>query len=125
MKRITALLMVAALVVSVFPLAAFAKSEAHEGMYGGYYYKASLTSTTSTATTRMTYAGSSKIHSSGNVIYKNSSSGSSYSASLFAPAQKSSTSATKSVGTGYAITSVSQSYCVLTTSVTSIGFNVS
>lgn len=121
MKRITALLVVAALAISMFPLAAFAKSEAQEGMYGGYYYTASLTSTKSSATTRMTYVGSTKIHSTGN-IYSKDSSGKTISTAFSTIPKTSSVSSTKSVSN---ITSVNQNYYVSNTRVTTISFNVS
>ncbi len=124
MKRITALLVVAALAISMFPLAAFAKSEAQEGMYGGYYYTASLTSTKSSATTRMTYVGSTKILTRGTINYKNTTTGLAGSMSLAAPRQASSTSKTQPVPANNNITYVSQDYCVSTTRVTTIAFNV-
>ena len=125
MKRITALLMVAALVVSIFPLAAFAKSEAHEGMYGGYYYKASLTSTTDTATTHMSYAGSVKVRSSGTINYIVSSTNKKGSTSLYAPPVVSYAAGSVVLPVGQRITSVSQKYYVQNVLVDSIALNVS
>lgn len=120
MKRITALLVVAALAISMFPLAAFAKSEAHEGMYGGYYYTATLTSSKTSATTRMTYTGSTKIHSIGSVTHKTPS-GATTRSPLSTTPQTSSASVTLVTSN---ITSVTQTYYVSNTAVTTIAFNV-
>lgn len=119
MKRITALLVVAALAISMFPLAAFA--EMHEGMYGGYYYTASLTSTKTSATTRMTYTGSTKIHTTGSITLKTSA-GATTNTPFSTTPKTSSISVTKVASN---ITYVSQTYYVSNTAVTTIAFNVS
>lgn len=123
MKRLALLFLVVAIIVSALTLTAFAQT--NDGMYNGYYYVATLTSTRTLANTNMSYTGSAKISSNGTAYYKNTSTGAQNSLTLLAPPRTSSTGASVSAPAGNRFTSVTEYYYVSTALITHIGFTVS
>lgn len=119
MKRFVAVVFTLTLLVAAMVLPASAVS--NEGMYNGYYYTATLSSATLTATTHMTYTGSALIHCNGTVYYKNTATNAPNNITLSAPPQKKSTNGSITIPAGNAITSVNEYYYVSGTSVTSLG----